>query len=204
MLSNTESSKQNQGASQKQHQKYKKQPTKMEEDPAPPSPPPWAESRAKKLLQKDIEKKKDRNPDGTAKTPAQVFQMHTTYWKYDIKNFRSNLRNLRKVVHLAESEAVLSHRATIQFLEMFPPAAGEKNPRWDNSEAKRLLRIDIKEGRHKVMKPRKLRKRRREYEKFDPDYFRQKIYQEVKRMKQKYQNGLKAEDLEAYEVSDSE
>ena len=167
-------------------------------------PTRWAESRAKKLLQKDIDKGRDRNPDGTKKPPSEVYQMRIEYTQYDIKNFRSNLPCLRKAIELAESEAKLSHKATKQFLEMFPPVVSETNPRWDNSDAKRLLRIDIQNGKHKEKKPSELRKDRAEYKKFTPDVFREKIYQEGKRMKQIYKNGLLAEDLKAYEVSDSD
>ena len=49
------------------------------------------------------------------------------------------------------------------------------------SEAKELLEKDIDDGLHMTMIPMKLQETRPEYMAFDPDTFRGRIYQEVKR-----------------------
>jgi hypothetical protein len=169
-------------------------------------PTPWAESRAKKLLERIIEEGRDINENKTKKKPSEVFVMHTAFNRYKKNNFATNLRALRKKIKKEKKDAKISDVATKQFLEMFPPGAHDSRGRlrWENSEAKRLLRIDIKNGLHETMKPSDLRAlRSHEYKKFDSEFFRKKIYQESKRVKQKYHNELLVQQLEAIELSDS-
>jgi hypothetical protein len=59
---------------------------------------------------------------------------------------------------------------------------------FDLHPAKLLLREDIKAGTHAEMVPSQFQRTRAEYEEFDPDIFRQRIYQEERY--QKYWNWL--------------
>ena len=59
---------------------------------------------------------------------------------------------------------------------------------FDLHPAKLLLCEDIKAGAHVEMVPSKFQQTRVEYKEFDPDIFRQRIYQEERY--QKYQNWL--------------
>jgi hypothetical protein len=59
---------------------------------------------------------------------------------------------------------------------------------FDLHPAKLLLREDIKAGAHVEMVPSKFQRTRAEYKEFDPDIFRQRIYQEERY--QKYRNWL--------------
>ena len=70
--------------------------------------------------------------------------------------------------------------------ELFPPRdkdAVRGKLRWDGSDAQRLLKIDVTDGKHLEQPPREFRKTRPEYMLFDLDVFRDHIYQEVKSRK---------------------
>ena len=59
-------------------------------------------------------------------------------------------------------------------------------PIFDLHPAKMLLRSDVAEGKHKVMKPLLLWQSRVEYQQFRLEIFRHRIYQEVRRVKFNY------------------
>jgi hypothetical protein len=56
-------------------------------------------------------------------------------------------------------------------------------PRWAGSAAERLLKNDITDGQHLLMKPQTLYQSRLEYQQFNLTTFRGHIYQEIKRRK---------------------
>ena len=60
-------------------------------------------------------------------------------------------------------------------------ARGE--PVFDSTKAKAFLKEDVKDGKHKRMKPCQLQKTRKVYQLFRLDIFRQRIYQEVRAQK---------------------
>ena len=83
------------------------------------NPPPWGKSEAKRLLRADIEAGVVL-PELGATT---VFAMRPEFQLYLLKNFKTNLKNLRESI-----------------------AKGPKQPKppgWRKSEAKELLREDI-------------------------------------------------------------
>ena len=55
--------------------------------------------------------------------------------------------------------------------------------RWEGSEAERLLRLDMDEGKHEAMAPRLLYAERREYREFPLHVFRGHIHQEKRTRK---------------------
>ena len=56
-------------------------------------------------------------------------------------------------------------------------------PVFDVSNAKMLLRGDVADGKHLTMQPALLQQLRREYHPFKPRKFKERIYQEVRRVK---------------------
>jgi hypothetical protein len=81
----------------------------------------------------------------------------------------------------ALDSAALAHDRRIH-----PKAANNHRgePRWEGSDAERLLRQDMDEGKHKTMKPQLLYNMRNEYyENYPLKIFREHIYQEEKRRK---------------------
>jgi hypothetical protein len=138
-------------------------------------PTPWLISEAKELLAKDILAKK---VDGMG--PKAVFAMRKEYQQYEYKNFRSNLLALRKAIQLQHDLADADSAALAHDERIRPRANSKPYPRWDRSEAERLLKLDIDAGEHTKLKPSQLHKKRAEYQLFPPDVFRDHIYQEVR------------------------
>jgi hypothetical protein len=101
------------------------------------------------------------------------------YGKVKAQNFGANWRKMKERVsrdrnRSEEDEATYLHDMTIHTLAADLPGF------WDGSEAQRLLKKDIKRGRHTRYKPEMLRLKRAEYQEFELDKFRQHIYQETR------------------------
>ena len=109
-----------------------------------------------------------------------VHALSPLFQKYDMGNFKTNLKNL--INSIAENkEAVkcdegwlLHDQSIIQRREGTPRVY----PRWDLHQAKSLLRKDIQQKLHEKIKPELLRMTRPEYQEFPLNIFRKHIYQE--------------------------
>ena len=71
-------------------------------------------------------------------------------------------------------------------------------PQWKGSEAQRLLKIDMDEGKHLQKKPRLFQKDRPEYQEFPGQVFRNHIYQEL-RSRKYYEKKGKIQETQATE-----
>lgn len=137
----------------------------------------WRTSKAKRILGKDIVSGKVR-ADMKA---DEVYQMHSEYKKWPKKNFAPNLKRLRKSIaedydrSRSDSIAYGHDLARLMTLRAGDPPA--KKP-WHKSNAKRLLKQDVEDGKHELMKPAELYSTRVEYQEFDLETFRNHIYQE--------------------------
>ena len=60
---------------------------------------------------------------------------------------------------------------------------GQRVPRWDGSDAQRLIKQDVAAGRHLEVLPARLWNERKEYKEFPDDMFRDHGKQEVKAVK---------------------
>jgi hypothetical protein len=141
-------------------------------------PQAWRNSEAKKalvlLLENDV--------DGRVQQMhhSDVYMMSPLFKAYDPKNFQLNLKNLKDAMKkdkcLADfhREAFEHDRALVPVREVTPRGY----PRFDVSSAKALLTKDVREGKHKNIKPADFQKTRPEYGVFPPDVFRKHIYQE--------------------------
>jgi hypothetical protein len=154
-------------------------------------PPEWGKSKARDYLYGLIVR--GELPDRDSIKPKQVFE---TYCKHrpEFKHFQDykGIKFATKLLYLRkraaerdnrsqEDAAALAHDRLI-----FPPQTEDTKgrPIWAGSNAQTLLRDDIKIGKHKTMKPKDLYESRDEYhEDFNQDFFREKIYQEVKALK---------------------
>jgi len=155
-----------------------------------PKPPPWRYSDAKKQLKKDI---LDGTIDG--KSAKEVHCMRPEYHQYIYSNFSTNLKNLRELLDKeqtrADSDAVaFAHDEALGLL-------GKNNkpyPRWQGTEAERLLQIDIDNNKHISMKPKALQASRPEYAPYPGKVFSDHIQQEVRaRYERPYWMARKAE-----------
>ena len=139
----------------------------------------WKKSTAKQILQDDIIAGRvtdDMNAN-------QVYQMHDEYRDFPIQNFRANLKRLLKTIEKLQErmrvdceayghdKAILMNEAALEEAPPFIP--------WHRSEAKRLLKEDIENNKHKELKPRELWATKTEYQAFSLETFRKHIYQEV-------------------------
>jgi hypothetical protein len=66
-----------------------------------------------------------------------------------------------------------------QSTNLLTKLATKTNLPWHKSEAKKLLKQDIDDGKHLHMKPSELRGTRKEYEDFGLEVFRKHIHQDV-------------------------
>lgn len=137
----------------------------------------WKDSEAKHLLREDI----ISGVVSGSMAAKDVYDMRPEYKKWAFKNFQTNLRNLRKNISnnyarmLADREAYEHDRALLRVLR----ASNPPDVPWHKSEAKKILKQDIDDGKHKQMKPEELHGMREEYQAFPLKKFRNHIYQEI-------------------------
>ena len=116
--------------------------------------------------------------------PTEVYEMRREYQAVEYGKFRTNLNKLRKKLEFQQSSAASDDAALQHYMGLNPvnmnPTGGMNYPRWDLSDAQRLLKEDIAAERHKAMKPQELRMTRLEYQRFPKDVFRKHIHQEVR------------------------
>jgi len=141
---------------------------------APPSP--WADSKAKKILLKDI-------LDGTLPDsvgPKDAYEMHPEYKRYVYERFRGNLYNLRRGIKRSAKEADLAK--TMVARDVFSVSMEHLHkpyPVWKDSKADELLKKDIDDGKHTRMTPTELWDSRGEYQEYPLQVFRNHIHQEA-------------------------
>jgi hypothetical protein len=143
-----------------------------------PEPPPWRTSEAKKALVALL----DNDVDGRIHNMSgdDVYRLSPLFQLYAKNNFKTNLRNLkdshRKTLeNVARHENALEHDRKIVPKKTLTPRL---YPRFDYSGAKKLLAEDVKQGKHKEVKPILFHQSRPEYQQFPLDVFRKHIYQE--------------------------
>jgi hypothetical protein len=109
--------------------------------------------------------------------PSRVRLLDPAYEAVPKENFSSNLRDLRKRIREHQKWAEKDALALSTDRRLHPI---DLDGRWPGSEAERLLKIAIKEGKHLVMKPRELYNDQDAYKQFTHDQFRKHIDQELR------------------------
>ena len=164
----------------------------------------WATSAAKVILLDDIKEgilPSDYSPEDAW---HEVYSNLVEFHGVEYEQFRRNLKSYRKSHQKMVDQVGWAKEAIAHDLKIHPRALFDHRGEWKFafSLAKKLLEKDVARRKHEKMKPKKLRKTRREYELFPLDIFRQRIYQQVRR--QKFENYLekkrqeKEEDRKAY------
>jgi len=140
----------------------------------------WQHSKEKKILYKDI-------VEGIVVTPQmkpkQVWMTRNgIYHRFKYENWRNNLRSLRKKIEkeLGWAASDAADLAADRLLCPVPTVTPHGHPRWKGSEAEKLLKVDIDNGRVKLMEPKDLRETSLEYKKFPLHVFRKHIHQELR------------------------
>ena len=103
----------------------------------------------------------------------------------DITKFKTRLSSLRKIVkqksEQAEEDALALAHDQLIFPEPILDIRGY--PNWRKSEARKQLKKDLTEGKHKNRRPMVLWLSHPEYQKFPLTVFRNHIYKELRKMK---------------------
>jgi hypothetical protein len=145
----------------------------------------WKDSEAKRLLIQDL-MSGEIPLDPKEMEPAQVYLQRPEFASlFAYERFRDRLRDLRAQIrasnHCARSDsAALAHDRRIYPKKTYNHR-GE--PRWEGSEAERLLKLDIDKGKNKSLKPIDLHQSRNEYKMYPLTVFRKHIDQEERRRK---------------------
>jgi len=148
----------------------------------------WQHCYARELLVRDL--LSGAIPiDSESMKPSDAYLQRPEYVESDpeYRLFSSRLRALRKQLTERHDLAAADSAALAHDRQIHPKKThnyrGE--PRWEGSEAERLLREDMDEGKHETMKPMKLYQSRPEYKQhcFTVDVFRGHIHQEVRHRK---------------------
>lgn len=123
--------------------------------------------------------------DGTvpdSMDPSEVYGMRPEYRQYPYERFEPNLNNLRNALNRDQGKADSDSAALAHDRRIHPKstetAQGCGYPRWDGSEAERLLMADMDAGKHKRMRPEELYRTQEEYQRFPQQVFRDHIHQE--------------------------
>jgi hypothetical protein len=151
-------------------------PPKRNQGATSESPPPWRNSRAKKLLERLL---KDQSSWIHILTDEQIHDAEPLFKQYPFNNFKTNLNNMKEKL-AQEAAAIEFDRVALDSdTAHFPrnPVTERGYKFWDGHEADKLLEDDVKEARSQGTKPRILHESRDEYKEFPLAVFRNHKYQ---------------------------
>jgi hypothetical protein len=146
--------------------------------------PPWRDNAARHLLEQEI--MNGIIPLTNAEMPARIVHgLRPEYSQLPFDSFPRRLQALRASCK-AKLDRGMTDAAAFEHDRRFaqrPTFAALGLPRWEGSDAQRLLKTDITEGMHLQMTPMVLHATRDEYKVFALAVFRGHIHQEIKRRK---------------------
>lgn len=176
---------------------------------AKPKPPSWMKSRAREILCNIIAVGFDKDERGIDLPVSEVYAMDDEFKRHPLKQFAKRLEELRESIGDLVDRAQRDSTAVKQFLEINTPSLMDaerfnydRYPKWQGSEAQRLLRDDLvclaRFGVDNVA-PRELWEYREVYQDFPLSVFRNHIYKELIHDKQvkwnKHQKKKKMDEL---------
>jgi hypothetical protein len=114
-----------------------------------------------------------------------VYQQRPEFAQYPYEQFRDRLRELRKKNTKKQNHASFDSKALAHDRRIYPKKeANEKGePRWEGSDAERLLKLDFDNGKHINVNPKDLYASQKEYKEFSLEVFRKHVCQEEKTRK---------------------
>jgi len=139
----------------------------------------WRYSKTKKMLEKDIIDGKIGSIANGMK-PKDVHSMRSEYKKIPYKLFVSRLYTLRKKYEELQKNAEADAAALSHDLALNIRVNSKPYPRWQGSEAERLLKEDVDSGWHMLMYPRDLQESHPAYAPFPGKVFSDHIQQEAR------------------------
>jgi len=147
--------------------------------------PCWDNSKGRKLLCEDLKHK--RIPlDVNQMSWEEAFCQRPEFADFDgARLFEGRLETARKFVsHQTEKGASEAAALALDRLIYPEPATNSRGePRWEGSNAEKLLNKDIDDKKHEQMKPKQMQASRVEHQAHPLDVFRGKIRQRVKTLK---------------------
>jgi hypothetical protein len=146
----------------------------------------WKKSKAKEMLYTDIVEGRVPLEDDSNMPAAVIYSMHSEYADYDPDKFAARLESLRQSVKGSTTRANedLIAFETYKSLHKVSLFSHLGYIEYQGSEAQRLLRKDIQEGRHISLGKKELYELRPEYfTEFPLNVFRDKLYQEIRTAK---------------------
>lgn len=150
----------------------------------PPPPKKWGQSKAKQLLQRDLAT--GSIPlSGHLMNARQVYDSRPEYAMFPFDLFPRRLSALRTEAKAQNNRRNLDSQAYAHDRQLFPHPTHSTNgtPRWEGSEAERLLKLDITADLYPQHTPQEMYQSRRQYQDFSLEVFRGHIHQEIKRRK---------------------
>jgi len=146
----------------------------------------WANSETKKVLRMML--RSGEIPLSSEQMPPDiVYWQDPSFAASPYEKSRDRLNAYRKEFKKKKALAADDLAALQSDRLLYPKSTTDSNGelRWEGSDAERLLKLDIDEGKHDQMKPEDLKKTRKEYnvEGLDLKTFRGHIHQEIKTRK---------------------
>jgi len=117
--------------------------------------------------------------------PQEVYIQWPEFAEVEYERFRDRLRDLRRAVSLKNNRSA-SDSAALAHDRLIHPVAAHNHrgePRWEGSEAQRLLKVDMDNDMHKLMVPEALHHTRQVYMDYPLVVFRKHIEQEERARK---------------------
>jgi hypothetical protein len=119
--------------------------------------------------------------------PSEVHIFRLEYEAVPHQNFSVNLNALRKKLDSQQKTAASDDAALAKDVELHPinmNPVGRPYPRWDGSDAQRLLKQDVALEKHKTMTPRALRMTSVEHQRFPKEVFAKHIHQVIRTLRE--------------------
>ena len=147
----------------------------------------WSSSRARRELVKLVSSG-EIHEDLSPEEACCICQLEApdAFRHHPFENrFPERLEAILQEVERDQERAEAEKQAMLKDRQIFPkkPTNHRGEPRWEGSEAERLLKLDIDANMHQLMKPKELRTTRPEYEEFLLTTFRKHIHQETRSRK---------------------
>jgi hypothetical protein len=100
--------------------------------------------------------------------PRVVYAQRPEFATFEYTQFRDRLGALRRQIIEKKDRSITDSAALAHDRQIHPDATHNHRgePRWEGSEAERLLRLDMDEDKHKSMKPKNVFLSRTEYQDF--------------------------------------
>jgi hypothetical protein len=144
----------------------------------------WKSSKEKVLLRRML---MDEESPIHNMTPKEIFKSHVDFFtKYEWKNFKTNLKNLREKIISDRQLVLLEEAAFKQDIKNFPRNATTNRgyPFWDTHAAMGMLEKDVENGIAYELKPKQLRASKEEYQDFPLLVFGRHVHQEKRKQRE--------------------